>query len=355
MINKSAPEPRQEIARIPLMKNSIVLYLLFLPAIMIAETVSYGEDPFVLGMSIDAYALGNIRALPMANPSPGSNVASLNNREFKLALQHTEGFGGVYQTDVLSASKDKWSILIFRGGVSGIPDTRDALLDYGSDGVEGTYDPDSTEGNGQLDPGERLSINSIDYFSTQQFLSELGYTYQLNQSLAFHGTFRLLYHDLFSESGFGVGFHGGMLYEPLNNLQLGIELTDALGTTIFWSSGLTEVYKPQLFTAVEYRLVSQKVPFVLHPIFQAEFSFDGDQAQLNKGKWGYSGGLEIVFQEQLFIQLGRNALDQFQVGALIRTRFMDLQYGTGFSDLVSIAGQTHRLGIGLKLDEFELF
>ncbi|NQV14125.1 hypothetical protein HQ531_01610 [bacterium] len=346
-------ETRRGTARILLMNRLVVL--LFLPFVLLAETVSYGEDPFVLGMSIDAYALGNIKALPMSNPSPGSNVAYLGTRDFKLGFQHTEGFGGVYQTDVLSGSKEKWSLLLFRGGVSGIPDTRDALLDYGSDGIAGTLDADSTEGNGRLDPGERLSINSINYFSTQQFLAELGYTHQLYPRLALHGTARLLYHDLYSASGFGVGFHGGLLYEPLNNLQLGIELTDMLSTTIFWSSGLTEVYTPQLFTGIDYRFKSEKIPFMIHPIFQAEFSLDGKQTQLNQGNWGYAGGLEIVFQEQLFIQLGRNALDQFQVGALIRTRFMDLQYGTGFSELVTIAGQTHRVGIGLKLDEFDLF
>ncbi len=258
-------------------------FLFLLPLFSMAETVSYGEDPFVLGMSIDAYALGNIKALPMANPSPGANVAFLERPELKLGFQHTEGFGGVYQTDVLSGNKDQWSFLIFRGGVSGIPDTRDALLDYGTDGLADTQDADSTEGNGRLDPGERLSVNSISYFSTQQFLGELGYTHLLNPRLALHGTARLLYHDLYSESGFGVGFHGGLLYEPINKLQLGIEITDMFGTTLFWSSGLTEVFAPQLYLGADYRLSFQKVPFVLHPVFQLEFSLSGDQAELKQG------------------------------------------------------------------------
>ncbi len=335
------------------MKN--YLAVLLLPIFLFAETVSYGEDPFVLGMSIDAYALGNIKALPMANPSPGSNVAFLGLRDLKMGFQHTEGFGGVYQTDVLSGNKDNWSFLLFRGGVSGIPDTRDALLDFGTDGIAGTNDTDGSEDNGRFDPGERLSINSITYFSTQQFLSELGYTHILNPRLALHGTARLLYHDLYSESGLGVGFHGGLLYAPIEKLRLGVEITDIFSTTIFWSSGLTEVYVPQLYVGVDYQLGFKKIPFALHPILQAEFSFSGDQAQLSNGNNGYSGGLEIVFQDQLFIQLGRNSLGQVQVGALIRTRFMDLQYGTGFSDLATIAGQTHRVGVGLKLGEFDLF
>ena len=346
-------ETRLTPARKPSMKNFFVL--LFLPVFLQATTVSYGEDPFVLGMSIDAYALGNIKALPMANPSPGANVAFLGVREFKLGFQHTEGFGGVYQTDVLSGTRDVWSLVLFRGGVSGIADTRRALLDFGSDGIDDTADPDGTENNGKLDPGERLNINSIDYFSTQQFLAELGYTHQMNPKLAFHGTARLLYHDLHSESGLGFGFHGGLLYEPLDKLRFGLEITDLLSTTIFWSTGLTEVYPPQLFAGLDYSLNFKKIPFILHPILQAEFALSGDQAELNQGSWGYSTGLEIVFQNQLFIQLGRNSQNQFQVGALIRTKYMDLHYGTGFSELATSAGQTHRVGVGLKLDKLDLF
>jgi hypothetical protein len=335
------------------MKHLSLLFLL--PALAIAESVSYGEDPFVLGMSIDAYALGNIKALPMANPSPGSNVAYLTGRDQKLGFQHTEGFGGVYQTDVLTGINNKWSLLLFRGGVSGIPDTRDALLDFGTDGVAGTNDPDGTENNGELDPGERLSINSISYFSTQQFLAELGYSYLFNPNLAMHGTARLLYHDLYSESAFGVGFHGGLLYQPFEKMRLGIEVTDILSTTLFWSSGLTEVYAPQLFVGADYHLSFKKIPFVIHPIFQAEFSLSGKQAELKKETWGYASGLEIGFQNQLFIQLGRNAFDQFQVGATIRTKFIDLHYATGFSELSNAAGQTHRVGVGLNIGKFDLF
>ena len=350
----SSLETRLAPTRMPSMKY--LKLLLIFPILLSAETVSYGEDPFVLGMSIDAYALGNIRALPMANPSPGANVAFLGgDRSKRLGFQHTEGFGGVYQTDVLSGTMDKWSLVLFRGGVSGIPDTRDALLDYGTDGVADTGDEDGTEDNGQMDPGERLSINSIDYFSTQQFLAELGYNREISPKLALHGTARLLYNDLHAESGLGVGFHGGLLYEPIGKLRLGVEVTDILTTTVFWSSGLTEIYAPQVYLGLDYMIGFRNIPFLIHPIVQAEFSLSGEQAELNNETWGYSTGLEIIFQNQLFIQLGRNAQDQFQVGALISTQYLDLHYGTGFSELSTIAGQTHRVGVGLKLDEFDLF
>jgi len=331
------------------------LILLIIPLWLLAETVSYGEDPFQLGVSIDALALGNIRALPMANPSPGGNVATLVDKALSLSLQHTEGFGGVYQTDVFTVEKDQWSLLLFRGGVSGIPDTRKALLDYGSDGLPETSDSDGTEGNGLMDPGERLRINDISYFSTQQLLLELGYSYKLSENLAVHGTARIMNYDLEVEQGRGVGFHAGLLYQPTSALRLGVELVDILTTTVFWTSGLTENYAPQVLVGADYRLDFKNIPFVLHPILQLQVSTEGQQAQLNGESWGYSGGLEIIFQDQLFIQLGRTELSQFQVGAMIRTRFMDLHYGTGFSDLSAQAGQTHRVGVALNLATLDLF
>ncbi|MCF7809340.1 MAG: hypothetical protein K9M49_09440 [Candidatus Marinimicrobia bacterium] len=329
--------------------------ILFLPLVLFAESVSYGEDPFILGMSIDAYAMGNIKALPMSSPSPGASSASRGIDGLSLGFQHTEGFGGVYQTDVLSGAKDRWSLLLFRGGVGNIPDTRDALLDYGTDGVAGTEDSDGTEGNGQLDPGERLSINSINYFSTQQFLAELGYSYPLSDKLLLNGTARMLFHDLYAESGFGVGFHAGVLFEPTDKLRLGLQVTDMLSTVIFWSSGQTEVYKPQIYAGLDYLLAFRKIPFTLHPILQLEIPVGEEVAGLNQESYGVAGGVEIIFQNQLHIQIGQNALDQLQIGALIRTSFLDIQYGTGFSELSKLAGQTHRVGVRLHLSKFDLF
>lgn len=337
--------------------DSMAKYLtaLLFPLLVLAESVSYGEDPFALGMSIDAYALGNIKAIPMANPSPGASSASLGIDDLRIGFQHTEGFGGVYQTDVLSVAKDRWSFLIFRGGVGNIPDTRDALLDYGTDGVVGTSDTDGTEGNGQLDPGERLSINSISYFSTQQYLAEFGYSYPLSDQLILNGTARLLYHDLYAESGFGAGFHAGVLYEPISKLRLGLQVADILSTVVFWSSGQTEVYKPQVYAGLDYLLAFERVPFSLHPVLQLEIPLGEEVEGLNQGAYGIAGGLEIIFQDQLHIQIGQNSLDQLQVGALIRTRLLDLHYGTGFSELSKLAGQTHRVGVRLNLSKLDLF
>jgi len=330
-----------------------LILLLSLPMLLVAETVSYGEDPFLLGLSLDAYALGQVRALPMSSISLGANGARLTVEDATLGYQHTEGFGGIYQTDVLQICWSQWNLNAFRGGVSGIADTREALLDYGSDGQPNTQDADGTENNGQLDPGERLSVHDIDFFGTQQWVAELGYNRQLSSRFAIHGTARLLYHNLHSQSGFGVGFHAGMLFQPLEHLRLGLQITDLLTTTVFWSEGSTEQYPPQVFLAADYEWLPRRVPFSLRPVIQLHLT--PFHQEYSHGKAGVSYGLELGFKDQLMALLGMDAEGQPMLGATLRTPYLDLQYATAFGTLRETTGATHRLGATFRLNQIPFF
>lgn len=329
--------------------HRILLLLILLTPFAMAETVAYGEDPFILGLGLDAYALGHVRALPLNVTSLGANGAHLDRQDSHLAYQHSEGFGGVYQTDVIYAGHGNWNLALFRGGISGIADTRDALQDYGTDGQPNTNDADGSEGNGELDPGERLSINEISFFSTQQLVVEGGYNRILGRNLAVHGTARLLYHDLYTQSGFGVGFHAGLVYQPLPALRLGLQVTDLLTTTVFWSEGRREQYPPQLFLGVDYNLVLKQVPFTFRPVFEYQLSPFIEEAGLASA---LSYGVEIGFQNQLMVQMGRDPYGSLSLGALIRTRYLDLQYATSLSAIRDAGGPTHRVGASFQLSQF---
>ena len=165
-----------------------------------------------------------------------------------------------------------------------------------------------------------------------------------------HGTIRLLLHDLHAASAFGMGVHVGALYDPGNGLRVGAQLTNALTTTLFWSTGTTESYLPEFLIAADYHFQAKRIPFGLHPVLQLELPVSSGEEGLNQGSYGMSGGLEISFQEQLYIHLGQNSLDQFQVGARIRTSYLDLYYGTGFSALTDVTGQTQRVGVMVQMD-----
>ncbi|MCF7902596.1 MAG: hypothetical protein K9M19_04140 [Candidatus Marinimicrobia bacterium] len=323
-------------------------FFLLIPLLLSAGTVvQYGEDPFIQGMSLQAFALGQIRSLPLDMPSIGGNSASLVSHPAMLNAQHTEAYGGIYQTDVVQFAEGSWSAAVFRGGVTGIADTRNALEDYGADGLPDTGD--NGEGNGVFDPGERLNISAISFFSVQQWVAEAGYSRQATSKLAYSAQMRLLYHNLHTQNGFGIGFHGGLVYNPWRNLTLGIQATNLLTTTVFWDQGTQEHYLPAFYGGATYEFSLADGGLTLSPIVQAEYQINPTAELPGDGHWGLALGSEISFQHQLKLRLGRSSTNQFTVGASVVTRYFNLDYATAFSPLSQAAGQSHRVGVQVHL------
>ncbi len=315
-----------------------LLLVLITPWWLSAAEANLGEEPFTLGLALDAYALGEIYALSFSQVSLGSNAAALQARPLKLAWQHTSGFGAAYLTDGLFVSKGRWNLALFRGAVSNIADTREALLDYGADGQPGTGD--AGEGNGRLDPGERLDIHRVKRFGVSQLAVEVSRAFPRTRKLALGATIRLLLHDLYSATGIGVGFHFSALYQPLPSWRLGAELTDALTTVVFWNTGLTETYRPILYVGSDYYYRSKRTPFILRPVVQW-------QTELNSFKFSKTPamGLEIGFKNQVFLFLGRNSQKSFRLGAAVRTRYFTLYYALQTNTLEGAGGNTQRIGL----------
>lgn len=331
--------------------RSILFAFTLLPIWLTAGTVvQYGEDPFVQGMSLQAFSLGQIRALPMESPSIGGNMTSLVARSLALTAQHTEAYGGIYQTDVVQLGRDDWSLAVFRGGVSDIADTRSALEDFGADGVPNTGD--AGEGNGVFDPGENLNISAISFFNVQQWVAEAGYTKHFSPKFGASAQLRLLYSDLYTQSGFGVGFHAGLLYNPWRSLQLGLQATNLLTTTVFWSSGTQEYYLPGLYGGATYEFKLSDGGLLISPVIQVEYQAKPAAELPGNGHWGAAFGTEVNFQHQLKLRLGESSTGQLTVGAGVVTRFFNLDYATAFSALSKAAGQSHRIGIQVHLDQF---
>ena len=115
-----------------------------------------------LSFSTIAYPIKS-SGISLVNPA----LSSVYNE--KIGLTHQSRIAGMVNSELISFNKDisdsTWaSIAILYEGVSGVPDTRNALLDWGNDGVFGTFDPG--ENNGILDEGERLDANKITYFNS---------------------------------------------------------------------------------------------------------------------------------------------------------------------------------------------
>jgi hypothetical protein len=112
-----------------------------------------------------------------------AGLAQLGSREF--TLMHAGQWGNVVKRDFLNAAlpgDESYGVSLYRVGVEDIPYTNNALLDYGTDGYPDTeeagYDPatnpdpegdnydaetnpDGTEGNAELDDGERIDPDRV--------------------------------------------------------------------------------------------------------------------------------------------------------------------------------------------------
>ena len=126
-----------------------------------------------LGTANSAYNVSTPHA-SIINPS---HLIKIQNN---VSLTHQSRFANMINSELigfqLGDDSDIININIIYQGISKIPDTRDMLLDWGEDGQFGTND--SGEGNGVIDPGERLDNSRIKFFSQYQlgFHSSFGST-----------------------------------------------------------------------------------------------------------------------------------------------------------------------------------
>ena len=189
------------------MKKTILFAcLIFMPLIMMAEYASYGNDYLNLlrgpGGELYGQAYGLIQY--------GSENAYLNpsrlaqTSEKSLYLYHSSWFRN--QVSASSAAftfdiKDRaLGLMISRIGVTDIPDSRNALLDYGLDGIPGTGD--TGEGNGQLDENEIIDYDGVLFTGVANYSLHLGMPVYRKNNFTVGVNIGFLYTSLIETNGF---------------------------------------------------------------------------------------------------------------------------------------------------------
>ena len=118
-------------------------------------------------------------------------------------------------------------------GIGQIPDTRNALLDWGNDGQFDTNDPG--EGNGVLDEGERLDKNKLAYFSQQQIGVHGAFKAKiLNKNFGI--AVKFLNHHLGKYSAIGVGMDFGYI-SKIGNFEFASVVKNIPASGLIWSNG----------------------------------------------------------------------------------------------------------------------
>lgn len=321
------------------------------------NVVSYGWEVFERNSDSRTVALAQSSiAYPIQNPGTIllNPALSLSYNDM-IGLTHQSRLSGTSNSEFISFDKyindSSWvSIVMLYESVDGIPDTRGALLDWGLDGVFGTFDVG--EGNGVLDEGERLDAKNIRFFSQNIFglygsQSKKFYNWRIGIGCKF------LFHTIDEEFGLGVGLDIGA-FRSFNNTGIGLIVKNLPSSGLIWKSGNVEISAPSFHFGLNHRFSLNKYELKINPMFKGSIIFldRSINAELALGAipMEFSAGLEAIFKENIFFRFG-----MFHSGALtsgIGLRWIDFSIDYAFiNDRVSNGiEKNHLLSASVSID-----
>jgi len=346
------------------MKKTIILVLL-LYSQNIAQGISIGKyaGEFLAG-GVGARAIGMGSAfVALANDGTAGywNPAGLSEINYpQVILMHANRFSGEVNYDYLSVSlpwndKNAIGISVIRLGIDRIPDTRNALLDYGFDNLSGTND--EGEGNGILDPGshERLDISKIRYFSNTDYAFLFSFSKVKNKAISYGANIKLLRRSIGENSALGVGFDVGILYKADSGLRLGANLMDITTTLVAWDNGTKELISPTIKTGLAYMYTIPYFDIIVTPLVDWDIRFENRKyaSYLNLGaiSCDMHYGLELCIKRRMYIRGGINDIKKFSTGAGISLPKLFIDYSFVSFNGEDGLGNSHRVSLSLIIDK----
>jgi len=317
------------------------------------EIAKYGSDYLGRGVGVRVLSLGGAGTASVNDVSAGFwNPALLLNAPINsVGLMHTESFAGAVNFDYvagrLPTGDHNLGLTLIRSGIDNIPNTQGALFDNGLDGIPNTGD--AGEGNGQLDPGERLNQDAITYFNASNYDLLLSYALDYSEKLTFGANFKLLYKSIDNESAFGLGFDAGAAYMVSPWLNVGGTVRNFTTTLVAWSTGRKEIYKPEIRLGAAGNLSVNALKMQVRPTFDFIYYTDGRRINSLVNVFGssiqYAAGIEFVLHDNLALRVGRNSTEDLTAGLGISLGKARVEYGFTPSSAQNELGNSHRVGL----------
>lgn len=303
------------------------------------EFISIGVGGRALGMGGAFVAVANDVTAGYWNP------AGLSLIEYpQLTLMHDERFGSLINYDYGAVAfpigvKSSIGFSLIRLGIDGIPDTRNALIDY--------------NGSGNFDNADRLDYDKISYFNAADWAFYLTYAKRPSNRLSYGANIKLIRRDLGENSATGIGFDVGARFHVLEKLALGLNLQDLTTTLIAWDTGTKELISPtaKLGGAYFIDLFGGR----LAPALDFDIRFENRRfasgVSVGPVSADLHAGLEYDFKNLVAIRAGYNDVKQFTLGAGVHLPKLDIDYSFVKFDAQGELGNTHRISLKLTLAE----
>lgn len=273
------------------------------------------------------------------------NPASLSRIDYpQFSLMHDERFGNLVKYDygavgIPFGKNASIGLSVIRMGIDDIADTRGALIDL--------------NGNGQLDPGERLDPDKIKYFNTSDYAFYLTYSKKQNEKISYGANLKAIRRNLGDESAWGLGLDVGLGYMVTDRFSLGANLQDITTTYLSWTTGKKEVITPTVKVGAAYQV--NFLSGIITPAVDWDVRFENRQtaSNFNIGPVSFDMhlGAEYTFKNLFSIRGGYNELGNLTLGAGVKLPKINIDYSFVKFNNDDQLGNTHRLSVIFTLDE----
>ncbi len=266
------------------------------------------------------------------------NPAGLVNIEYpQIMLMHAEQFEGIVKYDF---------------GSFGVPFGAHrslglSLIRLGVDDIKRTEleNPDA-----KLGPTNRPQVAGL--FSDAEYALFLTYAVKRSNTLSFGANIKIIHKALGDNSAWGLGFDLATLFNPVGNLQVGLNLQDITSTILAWDTGRRELIFPMLKAGFAYPMGFPMIGGYMAPALDFEIRFEGRDfaSQLAAGPVSLDSHLGWEYQREAFAFRVGSDVGNFAVGAGINLPKLQVDYAfLGHSEL----GDTHRISARLSIEELK--
>ena len=319
--------------------------------------VNYGWEIFNYVTSAHIASLGNATIAYPIETAAGSIINPFFNSKNrkKIELSHQSRYAGIVSSDIVGGQmlinqRTALNYNILYEGIGSIPDTREALMDWGLDGILGTND--TGEDNGVLDQGERLDKSKINYFSQRQFAFHSSFLRSVNQKKIGFGI-KFLHYKLDKHYALGIGLDLGTVFK-IGAIDYAMVFRNFPSSGLIWDKGTIEGTPPSFSFGAHLPYNLKKHPVKCHMLISFDMNTDNRNldSQYNFGRLNLESslGFELKIAERICIRLGRNKLNVITGGLGLNWKLLDLDYAFIASNFGSGLGNHHLFTISISKD-----
>ncbi len=314
---------------------------------LVSQTIAkYAGEFMAIGVGGRALGLGSSQVALASDATAGywnpAGLARINYPE--VMLMHDERFGGLVNYDYASVAipygpDESLGFSLTRLGVDGIPDSRNALLDY--------------SGSGVLDATNRLDYDKITKFNSADWALYVSYASRYTPDLFYGMTVKIIRRSLAEFSATGVGFDVGLQYSPAENWYVGLNAQDITTTFLAWSTGTDELVSPTMKLGTAYFVDLFGGRFA--PTCDVDVRFENRRfssvAHVGPISIDPHAGIEFDYRQLIALRVGYSDVRQLTLGAGLHFRKLDIDYSFARFGQENDLGDTHRISLRFVLQE----